>query len=514
MRDTLLHFNLTKLEKQISVIKTAQVLGLLFIVGLAARLLNFFGNTLWQDEVATYLQVHTGNYGYTADPVLYPKILQIMSSWTNWNTPDGLRFFTVIIASFLPLTCYYMGKAIGGKRLGLYCALIAIAHPFMIAFSQQVRPYALFMTVTPLFIAASYRVITHHTGLVQLFLTTFLISNAHPLSVQLIFGFVVAIVIIEFLDSHPNIRKIFQRDRVIRLGGTLTCAILPMLCGIFWVFDRWEKIQSTGAIGGVSSEGLGAFLVFMSKGLPLGASDPARNLAGLILVVLGIWFLANKNRKAFIFIVSAILSVVTINYLTIGPRHAWGYLIFRYFSHLFVICILLMGLGTIFVQDTILPRYFKNRTITKLIGICLLLFAIALGYDNRQFRELGTARYSNLPNLALALAKEHQVYSGFTRQKITLHRHVMTMLLVDPNNEFEVFTQSGPIIEKYQLDTSGYPSPPLLVKQQSTLPTGKILLMWEKSCEGLKSAYKNHTFTEVARVSRYLICNVKPRIVN
>jgi len=125
-----------------------------------AVLLRFFAlgkDSLWFDEVlsanishgglAAVFQASTTLDGMNFHPPLYHLILHFWMLVFGQSDP-ALRSLSAIFGTLSVLLVYKVGTELFDRKTGLVAALLLAVSPFAIYYSQEVRPYSLFMLLT------------------------------------------------------------------------------------------------------------------------------------------------------------------------------------------------------------------------------------------------------------------------------------------------------------------------------------------------------------------------------
>ncbi|WP_373533327.1 hypothetical protein [Vampirovibrio sp.] len=151
------------------------IVGLILLLALGLRLSNIASASLWIDEIYSLIvanthlfperldtQIHTAQYYYTHylswQPMDMNRLLALLkinvhmplyyllvNPWMGWfgNHAAGLRSFSALWSTLMILPVFGLGQALGGRRAGYLCALVAALAPFQIYYGQEGRMYAL-----------------------------------------------------------------------------------------------------------------------------------------------------------------------------------------------------------------------------------------------------------------------------------------------------------------------------------------------------------------------------------
>lgn len=126
---------------------------LIVLTGLALRLYGLASESLWLDEVITaqrvYEQLGQLLFGWdseTQGPLYYVwvKCWGLMFGTDEWT----LRIWSVIWGTLTIWYTYLLGRQLFTRTGALLAALFIAVHPFAIHYSQEARPYALFVLLS------------------------------------------------------------------------------------------------------------------------------------------------------------------------------------------------------------------------------------------------------------------------------------------------------------------------------------------------------------------------------
>ncbi len=130
-----------------------QWIGLITLIGLALRLYGLSAESYWLDEIVAAMRVHESLrnlfFGWdseTQGPLYYLLI-------KGWGLVFGthewtLRLWSVIFGTLTIPFIYLLGRQLFSGTAALLAALFISIHPFAIHYSQEARPYALFLLLS------------------------------------------------------------------------------------------------------------------------------------------------------------------------------------------------------------------------------------------------------------------------------------------------------------------------------------------------------------------------------
>ncbi len=126
---------------------------LLVLVVLVGAFLRFFrlnGAGFWLDEAghfywATYpIERLIPDYGYNQAPFFY-YLAQLQVAVTPWHSEAYLRLPSVFFGIGTIIACYFLGKTLFSRQVGLVTAALAAICPILVEYSQEWRPYSAFV---------------------------------------------------------------------------------------------------------------------------------------------------------------------------------------------------------------------------------------------------------------------------------------------------------------------------------------------------------------------------------
>lgn len=132
-----------------------QWIGLITLIGLALRLYGLDSESFWLDEIITanraFEPLHQILFGWdsaTQGPLYY----LLMKAWCALfgNGEFALRIWSVIFGTLTIPCIYLLGRQLFSGTSALLASLFISVHPFAIHYSQEARPYALFLLLSVL----------------------------------------------------------------------------------------------------------------------------------------------------------------------------------------------------------------------------------------------------------------------------------------------------------------------------------------------------------------------------
>lgn len=130
--------------------KTVLMVVCILILGTGMRLYRLGHQSLWTDEVLTFLSSKgtLSNVLFQTDinTNILPLYYVVVNAVLKVGNQDALlRVPSVVFASFSILLLYFVAANWLGKTTGLICALLIAISPFHIWYSQEARPYSLLL---------------------------------------------------------------------------------------------------------------------------------------------------------------------------------------------------------------------------------------------------------------------------------------------------------------------------------------------------------------------------------
>jgi len=137
-------------SKQLSNKKTAILLFSIFILGAGLRLYRLGYQSLWIDEVLTFLSskgtLSNVLFQTEINTNILPLYYVVVNAVLRVGNQDALlRLPSVVFGSLSILALYFVVTNWLGKTSGLICALLLAISPFHIWYSQEARPYSLLL---------------------------------------------------------------------------------------------------------------------------------------------------------------------------------------------------------------------------------------------------------------------------------------------------------------------------------------------------------------------------------
>ncbi|MBS7332678.1 MAG: glycosyltransferase family 39 protein, partial [Weeksellaceae bacterium] len=144
------------MNRLLTLAKNNYILFIILIISLALRLYQLDFQSLWVDEMFTYIASNPTNsfseiYQIIKSdgphPPLYYYLVKITFHLFGYSS-FSLRFLSVILGVLSVYAMYVIGKTAYHKNLGLIVAALLCFNPFHIEYSQEGRMYALLILVT------------------------------------------------------------------------------------------------------------------------------------------------------------------------------------------------------------------------------------------------------------------------------------------------------------------------------------------------------------------------------
>jgi uncharacterized membrane protein len=224
------------------------VLPALVLLGLLALSLylrtNSLGESLWMDEG---LSIGIASQPFFDIPSVLrvdgspPLYYMLLSAWMDvtGNGPAETQGLSVAIALLSVPAGLWAGWSLFGRRAGLICAALCAVNPFLTAYAQETRMYALMLVLSLLATAAFLHVFAFGR---RRYLPVFAVLLAamlytHNWGLFLGVGLACALVPCWYVSE---VRSSFWKDALLGFGGA-GLLYLP------WVPTLLHQIQHTGA---------------------------------------------------------------------------------------------------------------------------------------------------------------------------------------------------------------------------------------------------------------------------
>ncbi|MEM8861630.1 MAG: glycosyltransferase family 39 protein [Chloroflexota bacterium] len=120
-----------------------------FLAGLALRLLNLEGKSLWFDEAHAFFVANAGVEAFWQrgiEPFHPPLFFHFLQIWSAYGIDEGyLRVMPAIFTAVGVIPLYVIGRRIFNLQVGLSAALLFALNPLVLWYSQELRMYAQFL---------------------------------------------------------------------------------------------------------------------------------------------------------------------------------------------------------------------------------------------------------------------------------------------------------------------------------------------------------------------------------
>lgn len=295
---------------------------LLLVTFLAIRLLNY--DLLWGDEARTYQEANLPPYSplnliELLGDLLHrwliplPSYFVLVNGWQRFvgDSPFAIRALSMLLGLLTIASTYRLGRALAGRQIGLYAAIIMAGSGLFVFYMHEARPYALLLFLSVITAWAYWRLAIHRA---QSWLTWAL--------------FIIALVALIY--TH------------------YLAVMTPLALGLFHLLQqprdrRWQQILIALLLGGLSllpwaSVGIPNVMRAVSDGRDVLALSPPEIIAAtfhafanggiaisLLLIILALW--RNRFSKQsplsllLIWLLTGFGLVIIINYFTLAFIH-------------------------------------------------------------------------------------------------------------------------------------------------------------------------------------------------
>jgi hypothetical protein len=352
------------------------VLAGMVLVGLLIRFYGLGSRGLWFDEVGLWYEALSNNPG-THDGPLVQWLSFFFFALIRSATPFAHHILPALFgAAAIPLA-FLVATQTGSRNAGFLSAgLLTLSH-IAIYYSQEARPYGLFVFLSTLLYLSFLRAHTHHSpGKWLLYsFVAFLCCLTHLLTLQILGAFflfsVSALLFPHFSDLPRSLRmrRFFYFSVTSLIGAGL---------GTVWTLYRPGNV--TSVLGGYYPRGLLPFLrtALVSLGPTIHYAPTPSGLVDLlggiylVLFLVGLWhFHTQKKHDLILFFLLAICVPLLIHYVTLGSKGHWPWV--RYISHLIVPYLVVIALGIEHISGRL-----KYRSL-KMIFIAMSFLALLPG---------------------------------------------------------------------------------------------------------------------------------------
>jgi uncharacterized membrane protein len=361
----------------------------LFLIMALAGLLRFLGlgvKQLWMDEIIQVLHsrpvafkeilagVAQDRGGAPLDYLIQHFFLAHSFGTVEWNARFHAALFGVLSVLLIFIVCR---ELFNDSRLSLMCALLLCFYPFHHHYSQEGRPYSLFLFLTLILYFLLFRSLKNNSGRLWIIFTivaTFAFyANAYTaivLASQLIF------LIYHYCRQHEVDRDALRRGGCFILSATLAAA----------AYLPWQEYSFSNAKGNTPPEINFRLILQMIKGL----GDGSYPLAGILILLAatGIYALIKMKRQIEL---GALLIWFVVPLPIIMSILAWRNYFFAERQLLFIspALLILAGAGINHLKQKVAHKFFLPEALLILIS----LVVIVLHYPDRRDDLRSTGLY-------------------------------------------------------------------------------------------------------------------------
>ena len=207
---------------------------LLILVGATAlRFYGLAGESLWLDEGQTVKWIGGSYAGLTANWTQGQLFLFILKLWSGiaGTSEFALRFLPAVFGIAVVAAIFFFGRALFSETTGLYAALFMAVNPFAIFYSQDARPYSLFLlgSITALLCAIRLAQTDRTRYALGYGLSVLVTVYSHPFAPFLIPTHVLAFILFR-RKSAPQSALRLSNSVIVILAATLCLALPQVWC--------------------------------------------------------------------------------------------------------------------------------------------------------------------------------------------------------------------------------------------------------------------------------------------
>ena len=199
------------------------ILGGMTTLAFILRIWNIADQSFWQDEIFTYKIVEPGWSGLvwrgasiTSSPPLYYAIVRLFFFISP--AEFGMRFPSAMIGAMTVPLFYYLGYMLLSNRVALISSLMLTLSPFHIWYSQDARPYTLFMLLCLCSSIFFLKILNKQRKLWWILY-----------SISVIIGFYVHILTTLIIASHFVLWLVWSKHKKPELSKMLLCYVVSFL---------------------------------------------------------------------------------------------------------------------------------------------------------------------------------------------------------------------------------------------------------------------------------------------
>jgi uncharacterized membrane protein len=352
---------------------------LLFIVALAA-LLRYWGlgvKQLWFDEILQLLHSRPDTFkgilegvardrgGAPLDYLIQHVFVSSLHGAIEWTARFHAALFGVLAVWLVYLVCRTL---FNNQRWSLSCALLFCFYPFHHHYSQEARPYSLFLLLTLILYLIFFRSLKKNSWLLwgSFAAVALMAFYTHAYTAIVLFGQFL------FLIYHQYIKHEHRRAVILRGACFLLCGALAAAAYVPWL--RYSFFNAKGSAP--PGNGFRLFLELI-KGLGDGSYPLA--FALILCAAAGVYHLKKAGLPDE---VGALLFWMLTPFPVILAVLTWRNYFFasRQFIFITPALIILAAVGADYLRQKISRRYFSPEIILIVISVVV----IVLHYRDRR----------------------------------------------------------------------------------------------------------------------------------
>ena len=328
---------LSDFKSKIILDKYLIILILLTITGLVLRLWHIGDVSFWLDETLTndyshlsFLEIwSTGTDG--VNPPTFYWIEHVMLFFGSGEAV--LRLFPALAGTATIPVFYLLGREFHNRETGLVAAALLTISSFHIYYSQEARPYTLFLFFFSLALVFYLRACRTNSCSAWILFGVFsaLSCWAHLFGIVFVVPLFLLPLLVPFISVKTGIRDL---KPVILAGATWFLLSLPMLLAMVWA-----GLENADAAGTWGYQGIAVITSTCKEAF--GQYYMGVIIMGILFLMGLVWILHN-DWKRFMFIVVALviplgITVVLSSRMAIVPRYLIGLLPFFFLGIAYLI---------------------------------------------------------------------------------------------------------------------------------------------------------------------------------
>lgn len=459
---------------------------LLLILVLAAllRIHNLGKVPFWGDELLTYdrcnMPILDMLKGLSSHPIFPPLYYLLTNAWVKvfGITEFTLRFSSVIFSVFSVFFVYELGKALYGRQVGLFAALLLSFSPYSVYYAQEAKMYSMSWALGTASFWLFYRLMTQWRRIDSIAYVLVTAACWYTSYLGLLYSFIqgVAFFILSQTETagfSPR-RFIFRTPKILckwaRINFFVLVLFSPWLGKFFWQIAHHEQMRWVHATENYFIKALQNICEIQL--LPYNA--PCTRLNVVIYIVILIFAFTKFKKSAPFQLTSDIHSkdvFLIVWFFSPFPAYYliekfWGpiFQVPRYFGFIHIPFFLLLA-------KWIGRLRFRLRTITISLFICYMYFFGLGPYYEKAKKFTGQDWRRVFSSIEETLAPKSLVVTFLPERSLAYYSHNFDLVSASqegyayakeefgsifvvhsPKHKYDVYLPAYSVFSKWQID--------------------------------------------------------------